>query len=97
MKRIERYTHRQNHIDGGEVCFYTELGNGLGKGVDEEVIVFEYAQKTDIDADAQPKPESFVRQIPGLVHPDAGVVIKKSREHQQEEKPPIPASVEEVA
>jgi hypothetical protein len=31
------------------------------------------------------------------VHPDSRVIIKKSRKHQQEQKPDVPTSVKKIA
>ena len=68
----------------------------FGKGNRKKIVVFKQAQEAQIDAHTQPKPKSFFGGILGLVYLQAREIIQKSREQQQEEKSPIPASIKHI-
>jgi hypothetical protein len=46
----------------------SQLGNSLRERRGEEIIVFKYTKKTDVDNNTEPKPKSFYFQIGGILH-----------------------------
>ena len=74
----------------------TCMSQCIGKGSDKEIVVFEYAQKTKIHDNTQPKPELFRFFIQSIRHFQTCEIIQPGRKYQQKQKTPVPATIKIV-
>src|SRR6266853_4034350 len=65
--------------------------------IDEEVEVFEEAQKCEVQNKREDQKRFAASGITSAGNPESNEIVQRSRQHHQAQKSPIPPAIEEIA
>ncbi|MDN8907576.1 hypothetical protein Q0O77_14795, partial [Staphylococcus aureus] len=61
VEGVKRNTDRQDNLQNPRTRVEAETAYKIGKGISKEIIIFEEAEKSEIDTYAKPEPKLFGR------------------------------------
>src|SRR3984893_11857125 len=98
LERIKRYRRRQNDLpETGWNAFQPQQGREMRKRINEEVAVLEEAEERESEREGKHQQCAALTQVREFIEPPTDVKIHDRGSSHEEQEPPIPPPVEEIA